>query len=319
MGAVMFLSLIWVVFGNQRRITFLGLPTDVLEELFDHFRPGEIYIPQEADKDNYATWIWDDTRYLLQLSSTCKQLRQLLIPRCFKIVYLKNTKESAAAVQRIVERELAAYVKEVRFHALSRYYLLNHGKYAYIKENFPNLDPYHEDAHKKEYPNAPESDFPKEVEEVLSKLSTLFPALETIRVEFVYKKPDTCPKYFKPTAAIERDEVAGLARQTCLTISSNTFEKDQLCSIHVTNRNHNMGATEWHFNCIYKLFLGRIATMEHERGSKPGDSKASLSIVAFNSDKLVIIEVQCLPSRRYYAESDISRYNLPVKLPLVYY
>ncbi|KAK2767852.1 hypothetical protein FQN53_006443 [Emmonsiellopsis sp. PD_33] len=302
---------------NQRRDTLdtlLGLPNEILVLIGDKLRPREVHIPQGAGVGNYVMWV-SNTQSLLHLSNTCRRLRQLLIRQCFEVVYLRNTKESAAAVQRIFQGGFSKYVKEVRFFGFSRHYLLNHGKYAYIKATCPNLDPDDKLAHSMEYPNAPENNFPAEVEEVLSNLSTLFPAIETIRVEFVNYVSDHCPEYFKSSAATERGEVTDLARLTSFAILSNTF-KTPLRSIYVTNRNHKMCATEWHFDHICRLFPGRVAGVECERSSLY-PNEPSLGIVAFDSDNLAIIEVRSLDSLRFYAGSTTISHHTPADLPLL--
>ncbi|KAK2749802.1 hypothetical protein FQN55_003038 [Onygenales sp. PD_40] len=305
---------------NQRRSTLSGLPTEILYLICDNLRPREVHIPQGADMENYVMWVSNDTQSLLHLSNTCRRLRQLLIPRCFEVVYLRNTKESAAAARGVFQRGFSKYVKEVRFFAFSRFYLLNHGKYAYIKATCPNLDPDDKLAHAMEYPNAPESDFPNEVKKVLSNLTQLFPAIETIRVEFAPDELGPCPRYVElsPNRKKLQKELAALAERTRLAISSNAFE-NPLRSIHVTNRNKYMRRdTEFIFKRIRKLFPNRIAKAESDRLSIPGsEHEPILGIFGLDSDNLAIIEVQYLIPRHNCATvpgTKISRHDyVPVR------
>ncbi|KAL2817354.1 hypothetical protein BJX63DRAFT_419620 [Aspergillus granulosus] len=96
---------------------------------------------------------------LINLSSTCKGLRDLLAPRIFNKLYLQNTTKSALSVQAIADGNYAHCVKTIQYVGIC----------------------------KQDQRAAPlEEVYPPELDQVLSNLSILFPHLHHLTVEFPY-------------------------------------------------------------------------------------------------------------------------------------
>lgn len=83
----------------------------------------EVRVP-EGISEEPADWTWrvktlstllPGLQDLISISSTSKQLRELLAPRIFKTLYLYNTAKSARAVQAIAQGRHSACVKELHY------------------------------------------------------------------------------------------------------------------------------------------------------------------------------------------------------------
>ncbi|KAB8201368.1 hypothetical protein BDV34DRAFT_229330 [Aspergillus parasiticus] len=111
---------------------------------------------EEQDEGRTRTKCSSHLRDLISLSSTCTWLRNMLAPRIFAVVYLKNTTKSALSIKAIAESNFSGCVKELQYVA--------------------NCEP--------DSRNSPLEDvYPPEVDTVLSSLAS-FKGLRTISVEF---------------------------------------------------------------------------------------------------------------------------------------
>ncbi|KAL2820260.1 hypothetical protein BDW59DRAFT_150950 [Aspergillus cavernicola] len=139
---------------------------------------------------------------LIHLSSTCKWLRGLLVPRIFESLYLKNTVKSALSIQAIAHGNHSACVKNLHYIGICE-----------------------EDQLDSPLPEV----YPPEVNNILSNLS-LFPNLQHLSIDFPMDSSelwqDTFNEPFNPSredalAQEEEDTWYGLMASSFNAIASN--------------------------------------------------------------------------------------------------